>query len=86
MTNVIVETLARKPIAVGTSEYNQDGLNSLADKTLPEIMQAALKGTNQSYNGAGRPTADIILPAVDEASLGQLFQMTMIATVMATSP
>ncbi|MGY8768796.1 MAG: glucose-6-phosphate isomerase [Pirellulales bacterium] len=82
MTNVIVETLARKPIAVGTSEYNQDGLNSLADKTLPEIMQAALKGTNQSYNGAGRPTADIILPAVDEASLGQLFQMTMIATVI----
>ncbi|MCA9156355.1 MAG: glucose-6-phosphate isomerase, partial [Planctomycetales bacterium] len=61
---------------------NQDGLNELAGKTLPEIMSAAIQGTNEAYRGAGRPTADIHLPTTDEASLGQFFQMMMLATVV----
>ena len=47
-----------------------------------DIMAAAIKGTNQAYNEDGRPTADLRLPAMDEASLGQLFQMLMLATVL----
>ena len=45
-------------------------------------MHAALLGTNQAYRDDGRPTTDLILPRSDEASLGQLFQMLMLATVV----
>ena len=82
ITNVIVEQQRRDPIAVGTSKYNQDQLNELADKTLPDIMQAAISGTNQAYADDQRPTADLYLPRQDEASLGQFFQMMMLATVV----
>ena len=32
--------------------------------------------------GASRPTADILLPTLDAFTLGQLFQMFMLATVL----
>lgn len=82
ITNLIIDNWRRDPLAIGTSELNQDGLNEIADKTLPDIMSAALKGTNQAYREVSRPTADLHLPAADERSLGQLFQMLMIATVV----
>ena len=79
-TNVILDQYRSDPIAVGHSELNQDGLNRIADRTMPEIMNAAIRGTNQSYRDDGRPTADIRLPLANEYSLGQLFQMLMLAT------
>lgn len=82
ITNLIVDRWRCDPLSIGQSDLNQDGLNELADKTLPEIMSAAIAGTNEAYRDDGRPTADIHLPAVDEASLGQLFQMLMLATVV----
>ncbi len=82
VTNVIVDRWRYEPLPVGRSELDQDRLNDLADKTLPDLMTAAIAGTNQAYREDGRPTADIHLPAVDEASLGQLFQMLMLATVV----
>jgi glucose-6-phosphate isomerase len=82
MTNVIVESWRRSPAAISESKNNQDELNKLAGKTVPDIMSAAIAGTNQAYREDGRPTADIRLPAVDESSLGQLFQMLMLATVV----
>ncbi len=82
MTNVIVQNFRSKPLAIGQSEYDQDQLNQLADKTLPDIMSAAIQGTNQAYNEAGRPTADIVLPEVNEETLGQFLQMMMIATTI----
>jgi glucose-6-phosphate isomerase len=82
ITNVIVEAWRRDPLAIGTSELDQDRLNALADKTLPEIMRAAIAGTNKAYAEAARPTADLRLPRLDEAALGQLFQMLMLATVV----
>jgi glucose-6-phosphate isomerase len=82
ITNVIVDQIRREPLAVGRSEFDQDQLNSLAQKTLPEIMAAAIAGTNQAYREDARPTADLHLPRLDEASLGQLFQMLMLATVV----
>lgn len=69
-------------LPVGESDLDQDQLNALSDKTVPQILQAALEGTNEAYRDALRPTADIRLPAIDEASLGQLFQMLMLATVV----
>ena len=82
ITNVIVEAWRRDPLSIGTSDLDQDQLNALADKTLPEIMAAAIKGTNRAYAEDGRPTTDIRLPRLDEASLGQFFQMMMLATVV----
>ncbi len=61
---------------------DQDQLNALADKTLPDIMTAAIEGTNRAYAEDGRPTTDLRLPRLDETSLGQLFQMLMLATVV----
>ncbi len=80
--NVIVENDRSDRLAVGKSDRNQDTLNDIADKTLPEIMNAAIQGTNDALHEDGRPTTDIILPHIDTHVLGQLFQMLMIATVI----
>ncbi len=82
ITNLVVEKTQRDWIAIEPSEFNQDQLNSLSGKTLPDILQAAFAGTNQAYAGDLRRTATIRLPRLDEGSLGQLFQMLMLATVV----
>jgi len=82
ITNVIVDEPDRGPLAVGTSEHNQDQLNELSEKTLPDILAAAIQGTNQAYRDENRPTADLHLPRLNEHMLGQLFQMLMLATVV----
>ena len=80
--NVIVENYRTDPLPVGHSSRNQDSLNDLSERTLPEIMRAAIKGTNDALHEDGRPTTDILLPGIDTHILGQLFQMLMIATVV----
>ena len=82
ITNVIVESSDSEPLAIGTNDNNQDQLNELSDKTLPSILTAAIAGTNQAYAEDNRPTADIVLPKLDEHTLGQLLQMLMLATVV----
>ncbi len=69
-------------IAIERSDFDQDKLNALSGKTLPEILRAAYSGTNQAYAEDYRRTATIRLPRLDEGSLGQLFQMLMLATVV----
>jgi len=81
-TNLVVDSWRCDPLRVGHSELDQDSLNDLADKALPEIMTAAIQGTNEAYHGDGRPTANLHLPQVDEFYVGQLFQMLMLATVV----
>lgn len=82
ITNVILDSWRYDPLAVGGSDNNQDGLNEIAAKTLPDLMTAAIAGTNQAYREDGRLTADLFLPASDESAIGQLFQMLMLATVV----
>jgi glucose-6-phosphate isomerase len=82
ITNLIVDQVRRDRLSVGRAAHDQDQLNLLADKTLPEILAAALAGTNQAYAEDRRPTADLHLPRLDEASLGQLLQLFMLATVV----
>lgn len=81
ITNLVVDHPTREPLAVGHSEFDQDQLNELADKKLPEIMTAAIQGTNLAYANAQRPTADLHLPQLNPAVMGQFFQMMMLATV-----
>ena len=82
MTNVIAENWRRDALVVNESAHNQDQLNDLAGKSVPQIMSAAIAGTNQAYHEDRRPTADIRMRMIDEESLGQLFQMLMLATVV----
>jgi glucose-6-phosphate isomerase len=82
MNNIIVDSWRHDALPIGKSEHDQDQLNELADKTLPDVMSAAIKGTNLAYAEDKRPTTNINLPAVDEAAVGQLFQMLMLATVV----
>ena len=82
ITNLIVDRPRGEPVRIGRSELDQDGLNELADKTLPDVLAAAIAGTNQAYRDDNRPTADLRLPRLDEYTLGQLFQMMMLATVV----
>jgi len=82
ITNLVVEQTQREPVAIEPSEFDQDKLNALSGKTLPDILRAAYAGTNQAYAEDYRRTATIRLPRLDEGSLGQLFQMLMLATVV----
>ena len=82
INNLIVDNWRCDPLAVGKSDWNHDQLDDLAERTLPEMMDAALRGTNMAYEEDGRPTTNIRLPAADEAGLGQLLQMLMLATVV----
>ncbi len=82
ITNLVVEKTQREPVAIERSEFDQDQLNSLSGKTLPDILRAAYCGTNEAYAEDYRRTATIRLPRLDEGSLGQLFQMLMLATVV----
>lgn len=82
INNVIVENWREDPLPIGKSEFDQDGLNEIADKSLPDVMDAAIKGTNDAYAEDDRPTADIFMPKVNEYYLGQFFQMMMLATVL----
>ena len=80
--NVIVENYRSDALNVGNSDRNQDGLNDIAEKTLPDIMSAAIAGTNDALRADGRPTTDLVLPEINTHTLGQVFQMLMIATVL----
>jgi glucose-6-phosphate isomerase len=82
ITNVVVDTPSSTPLALPSSSFDQDNLNRLAGRTMPEFLTAAIAGTNQAYADADRPTADIRLPCLDEFALGQLLQMLMLATVV----
>lgn len=82
ITNMVVASHKRQAIEIKSSDMNQDRLNELAGKTLPAILKAAEDGTNRAYADDHRPTTEIRLAALDEASLGQFFQMMMLSTVV----
>lgn len=79
---MIVNTPRSVAIPIGMAERDEDELNVLVRKGLPDIMAAALQGANQAYANAARPTADLVLPNLSEHTLGQLMQMLMLATVV----
>jgi glucose-6-phosphate isomerase len=82
ITNVYVESTSTPSISVPEATDDHDDLNRFRDKTIPDILRAAFQGTNRAYADAGRPTADLFLPKLDEHAIGQLMQMLMLATVV----
>jgi glucose-6-phosphate isomerase len=81
-TNITVDSWRQDALAIGRSQRDQDDLNRIAERTLPELMNAAMEGTGAAYREDGRPTADIRMPNISEFTMGQLFQMLMLATVV----
>jgi glucose-6-phosphate isomerase len=82
MNNLIVDRYRHDALKIGKIGWNEDGLDAYAGLTLPQVMNAAIQGTNESYTEGRRPSTNLHLPRTDEASLGQFFQMMMIATVL----
>lgn len=82
VNNIIVDNYRYDPLPIGRRGSDSDGLNDIADKTLPNIMAAAIAGTNQALRDDGRPSTNIHMPCVDEFNMGQYFQMLMLATVV----
>jgi len=82
INNLYVKTTKHTAIPIGMADRNEDDLNSISRKTLPDILTAAIKGSNQAYLEAARPTTDIVLPVLSEHTMGQLMQMLMLATVV----
>ncbi len=85
ITNLIVGEPRRDLLALpplGGYGGDQDKLDDLVGTTWPAMLAAAAAGTNEAYAQAKRPTADILLPRVDEHTVGQLLQMLMLATVV----
>ena len=84
ITNLVVGAPRRDRLSLPTlpaGTANEDQLDDLVGRTWPEMLAAAAAGTNEAYAQARRPTADILLPRIDEHAVGQLLQMLMLATV-----
>jgi len=82
INNLVVKGWTQPPIMIGMSDHNADDLNQYNRKGLPDVMHAALAGTNKGYYDAARPTADIVMPTITEHTMGQLLQMLMLATIV----
>jgi glucose-6-phosphate isomerase len=82
INNLVIKTSRTPALQIGMADRNQDDLNQYNRKGLPDLMEAAQRGTSQAYADVGRPTADIVLPMLSEHALGQLLQMLMLATVV----
>jgi glucose-6-phosphate isomerase len=82
VNNLIVKTPTAQPLAVGMADRNEDDLNQYARKTLPELTRAAHAGWRRALVESARPTADLVLPAVTEVTIGQAMQLLMLATAV----
>ena len=67
---------------IGMADRNEDDLNQFSRRGYPDLVDAAIKGTNEAYADAARPSADLVLPTLNEHAIGQLLQMLMLATVV----
>jgi glucose-6-phosphate isomerase len=82
VNNLVVKGVRSAPLQVQMADHNQDGLNAFSRKGLPDLIGAALRGANQAYFDAARPTADLVVPTLSEHTMGQLMQLLMLATVV----
>lgn len=82
IVNVLPGKPRTDPLLVETSELNQDRLNDIAGKSVPEVLDAAIKGVDEALRGDDRPTISLELGEVNPYTIGQLLQMLMLATVV----
>jgi glucose-6-phosphate isomerase len=83
VVNNLVVRMPRQPaIMIGMADRNPDDLNQFNRKGLPDMTDAALRATTAACFDAARPTADLVLPALSEYTIGQLMQLLMLTTVV----
>ncbi|WP_417850581.1 glucose-6-phosphate isomerase [Thalassoglobus sp.] len=84
INNLTISEFASEPISIPkvAEDLDQDQLNRIAGKTIPELLQAAIQGTNKAYADEKRPTTDMVLPKLDAYGMGQLLQLFMLATAI----
>ncbi len=82
INNVVVRQPRQPAIMIGMADRNPDDLNQFNRKGLPDVMTTALRGCNDACFQAARPTAELVLPALSEHTLGQIMQLLMLATVV----
>lgn len=82
INNLLVKTAKAQPIGIGMADHNEDDLNQFSRRTFPDLSRAAHGATSQAFVESARPTADLIMPAVSEFTMGQLMQLLMLATVV----
>jgi glucose-6-phosphate isomerase len=81
VTNVFIEK-SNKDILFPYDKENIDSLNYLENKSINSMLKCAFEGTNFAYLKENRPTIDIILPELNEYTIGQFFYMLEVATVI----
>ncbi|MCA9049820.1 MAG: glucose-6-phosphate isomerase [Planctomycetaceae bacterium] len=82
ITNLLPGQPIDSPLTLPPRDDDYDQLNRFSGFGFPQILQAAIDGTNQAYADDRRPTTDLRLPQISEHSIGQLFQMLMLATAV----
>ncbi len=82
VNTLLVRTQKHPAVLVGMADRNEDELNAISRRGLPDIQEAALHAATESLAAAARPTADLVLPVLSEHTVGQLMQMLMLATVV----
>jgi glucose-6-phosphate isomerase len=82
ITNLLPGTARSAPLKMLSHSLDHDQLNQLAGVDMSTILQAAIDGTNQAYADDRRPTTDLMMPTIDAHTIGQVFQMLMLATVL----
>jgi len=81
ITNLVVREPRRDPLVVPTlagCSANEDGLDHMVGTTLPDLLAAARKAATQ----ATWPTDTIVMPRVDEHSIGQLLQFLVLTKLV----
>ena len=70
------------PLSMPKRNDDFDNLNRFAGFSLPNILKAACEGTNQAYAGDQRPTTTLSMPTINAHTVGQVFQLFMLATAV----
>lgn len=71
-TVISIENTNRK-LEVPSDEANLDGLNFLAGKRVDEVNKMAELGTQLAHVDGGVPNMRVVMPALNEECIGQLF-------------
>jgi glucose-6-phosphate isomerase len=82
INNLVVRQGKHPPVMIGMADRNEDDLNQFSRKGLPDVLEAAFRGASDALTESARPSADIVMPMISEHTIGQLFQMLMLATVI----
>ncbi len=82
IVNVMTRSIRTDRLSVPERYDDQDELNQLAGRPVTDLLMAAYEGTNLALREVGRPVINIELESTDAFSLGQYFQMMMLATVV----